>query len=313
MNRKLKDNIIRIFTDKQSRDAFIFKCFNRCGVYNNLSDEDFLKKKYKQVFGVRLNLDNPQTYNEKLQWLKLYDRKKEYTKMVDKYEVKKYVADTIGKKYVIPTIDVWNSVNDIDFDKLPKQFVLKCTHDSGGVVICKDKDKFNFIKAKKVLTKAIKKDFYKAVREWPYKNVKHRIIAEEYITDEDGQDIKDYKFYCFNGKVKCIMVNSDRNSEEVTKADYFDENFNWLNFTWGYQHSKNIPCKPQGFEEMKRIAEILSKDLIHVRIDLYYVKNKIFFGEITFYDGSGFSKIEPKEWDLKLGSYIKLPQNKEIR
>lgn len=261
--------------------------------------------------GNELNLNNPQTFNEKIQWLKLYDRHPEYTMMVDKYAAKQYVASKIGDDYIIPTLGVWTKFDEIDFDKLPNQFVLKCTHDSGGLVICKDKSTLDITAAKRKIEHCLKRKYYYIHREWPYKNVPPRIIAEKYMTDNvntsTNETLKDYKFYCFDGKVRFLMINSDRNSKMSTKADYFDRDFNWLDFTWGYEHANVRPVKPDCFDEMISISEKLSKGLPHVRVDLYECNGQIYFGELTFYDGSGFDKIEPIEWDYKIGKMLKLP------
>lgn len=271
-----------------------------------IPDKLYLKTYYSHCFKKKLDLKKPQTFNEKLQWLKLYDRKPIYTTMVDKYAVKKYVAARIGEEYIIPTLGVWDHFDDIDFDNLPNQFVLKCTHDSGGLVICKDKVSFDKKEAKRKIQNCLKRNYYLTGREWPYKNVPRKIIAEKYMEDETGQ-LRDYKFYCFNGEPKIIMINSDREIGK-TKADYFDMDFNWLDLKWGYEHALVKPLKPINFEKMKELAVVLSKNIPELRVDFYEVNNKIYFGELTFFDGSGFDKIEPKEWDKKIGDWIKLPQ-----
>nr|WP_301183545.1 ATP-grasp fold amidoligase family protein [Limosilactobacillus fermentum] len=257
--------------------------------------------------GKPLNLDNPQTFNEKLQWLKIHNRKPEYTTMVDKYAAKQYVADKIGSQYIIPTLGVWDHFDDIDFDALPDQFVLKCTHDSGGLVICKDKSRLDKKAAKRKIEYYLRRKYYYVHREWPYKDVKPRIIAEKYMTNGSSEELSDYKFYCFDGAVEFVMINSDRNSDKPTKADYFDRDFNWLDFTWGYQHAEIRPQKPKEFDEMLEIAEKLAKGLPHIRVDFYDCNGQIYFGELTFFDGSGFDKIEPLEWDYKIGKMLKLP------
>ena len=188
-----------------------FNYLSKLGFYNNLTDEEFIRRKYELITGKHLNLDHPVSYNEKLQWLKLYDKHDEYVELVDKYQVKKIVASKIGQDHIIPTIGVWNSPQEIDFDSLPNQFVLKTTHDSGGVVICDNKAKLDVNKTKKYLHKSLKRDFYKVVgREYPYKNVPRKIIAEKYMVDESGTELKDYKVFCFNGVPKFIQVDFDR-------------------------------------------------------------------------------------------------------
>lgn len=424
------------------------------GFCDSMPDEEYLKRMFKARMGRELNLENPQTFNEKLQWLKLYDRKSIYSTMVDKYAVKKYVADIIGEQYIIPTLGVWDRFDDINFDSLPDQFVLKCTHDSGGLIICKDKSKLDIGAARKKINRSLKRNFYYLWREWPYKDVEPRIIAEKYMEDRGLQELcdykffcfggqarcykvdfdrfiehhanyydmdnhilefgesaflsipgkelstskevdqmaklaeklsqdipslradfydvegkiyfgeltfypvsgfgpftkenadlkfgqwtrlpdsfgrgeiililaevivwfhpnvkrqdselKDYKFYCFDGEMKMVMINSDRKSVSGTRADYFDRQFNYLDFTWGYKHADVTPQKPKNFENMVKLAEQLSVGLKHIRVDLYNCDGQIYFGELTFFDGSGFDRIEPIEWDSKIGEWLNL-------
>lgn len=289
----------------------IFDALNYRKMLNWLPDKVFLEAAFRARFGRKLNLNNPETFNEKLQWLKLYNRKPEYTKMVDKYLVRDYVKEKIGEEYLIPLLGVWDDPEKIDFNELPMQFVLKCNHNSGlGMCICKDKNSLDINKVKEELKKGINQNYYLTSREWPYKDVPRRIIAEKYMVDESGYELKDYKFYCFDGKVKLVMINSDRMSSEKTKANYFDENYQPLDFVWGYENAEIPPQKPEKFEEMKYLAEKLSEGITHVRIDFYQTPSGIYFGEITFFDGSGFDAIEPIEWDYKIGSWIKLPLDK---
>lgn len=424
------------------------------GAYNHMSDEEYLKKTFKLSMGYPLNLDNPQTFNEKLQWLKLHDRKPIYTTMVDKFEAKKYVASIIGEKYIIPTLGVWDDPNKLDFNALPEQFVLKCTHNSGrGMYICKDKSQLtpkDIKKIRKDLSKGLAQNYYLTGREWPYKNVPPRIIAEKYMQDTDTAELRDYKFFCFGGVAKCYKVDFDRFvehkanyfsadgelmrlGEEVcppdferniqapvnlgkmkelaaklsevspflrtdfyevdgnvyfgeltfypasgfgkfiydgndellgtwiklpntgggycivyrdmlcvltlprqkssvlsdykiytfngkaklcminqdrgihTRADYFDRDYNWLAFGWGYDHADVLPAKPKNYEQMFELAEKLAAGTTELRVDFYEVNGQIYFGELTFFDGSGFDKIEPIEWDYKIGNMLKLP------
>ncbi len=278
-------------------------------------DETYLKLKWRLRFGEPLNLDNPQTFNEKLQWLKLHDRKPEYTRMVDKYEAKKYVAEKIGEEYIIPTLGVWDSFDDIDFNSLPNQFVLKCTHDSGGLVICKDKSTLDMEATRKKLEKCLKRDYYIQSREWPYKNVKPRIIAEKYMEEKGGGELKDYKLHCFNGEPKMTLVCSDRFAEEGLCEDFFDND-------WGHLPTRrpthpnaphDIAC-PKNFELMKELAKQLSKNIPFVRVDFYEIDGRVYFGELTFFPMSGMGVFVPNEWDLKLGEWmnINFRENKKI-
>ncbi len=272
-----------------------------------IPDKIYLKSRYKARIGKKLNLKNPKTFNEKLQWLKLYDRKPEYTVMVDKHEVKKYVADKIGKDYIIPILGVWDKFDDIDFDALPEQFVLKCTHDSGGLVICKDKSQLDIEQARKKIDKCLKRNYYWHGREWPYKNVKPRIIAEQYMEDEETAEIRDYKFFCFDGVAKALFIATDRsNKEEETKFDFYDMEFNHLPFTNGHPNANSAPQKPENFDKMRELAGKLSENIPHLRVDFYEVNGKIYFGELTFSHWSGMTPFEPEEWDYKLGEMIKL-------
>ena len=273
------------------------------------SDEKYIKKIFKLRVGMELNLDNPRTFNEKIQWLKLYDRKPEYTHMVDKYAVKEYVANIIGEEYIIPTLGVWDNVEDIDFDKLPNQFVLKCTHDSGGIVICSDKTKLNLKAAKAKLIRGLKKNFYVQSREWPYKNVKPRIIAEKFVEAVGHSDLPDYKFYCFNGEPIYCQVIRDRNTKET--IDFYDMEWNHMPFVGLNPIAENgaTPVvRPLKLDDMITVCQKLSKGIPFSRIDLYVVNEKVYFGEITFFPASGMGEFRPKEWNYTFGSWIKLPK-----
>ena len=273
-----------------------------------LPPKAFVITKYYLYNHKWLNLNDPQTYNEKLNWLKLYYHNPLYTTLVDKVLVKEYVAKKIGREHVIPTLCHWDSFDEIDFDKLPNQFVLKTNHDSGGIVICKDKATFDKEAAKKKLMKSLKHDYYRFSKEWPYKNVKRQILAEQYMEDESGFELKDYKWFCFDGEAKILFIASDRQVKEVeTKFDFFDVDFKHLPIINGHPNAVLPIPKPNGFEKMKELAQILSNGLPHVRIDFYDVNGQIYFGEMTFYHNSGFSVFEPDRWDKTLGSWIKLP------
>ena len=272
-----------------------------------LPDSFFVKALFYFEIGYKLNLKQPKTYNEKIQWLKLYQRDPIMTKMVDKYDAKKYVADRIGEDYIIPTLGVWDSFDNIDFEKLPNQFVLKTTHDSGGVLIVRDKSMLDRKEAREILMKSMKHDYYQKFKEWPYKNVARRIIAEKYMEDESGELI-DYKFFCFNGKVKAMFIGTDRFTKgEKTKFDFFDENFNHLPFINGYPNATRPVKRPVSFDKMKELSEVLSKDFSHLRVDLYEINGNIYFGELTFTHFSGLVPFNPIEWDYKFGEWIKLP------
>ena len=277
-----------------------------------ISERSYLKLWYQHATGENLNLDNPQTYNDKLNWLKLYDRKPIYTTMVDKYEVKKYVADLIGEKYIIPCLGVWDSPKDIDFDSLPNQFVLKVTHGGGnsGVIVCKDKAKLNKTTAIKKLSRCMTVDGSIGNKEWPYKNVKRRVIAEEYKEDSNTHELRDYKFFCFNGEPKILFVASGRGTQAEPNFDFFDMDYNRLDLKSAHPLSdvEKLPEKPKSFNEMKMIATKLSQGLPQVRLDLYEVDGHVYFGEYTFFHWAGIGSFEPKEWELKLGDWIILPK-----
>ncbi len=274
-----------------------------------IPDKPYLKLRYRARFHQRLNLKNPRTFSEKIQWLKLYDRKPEYSMMVDKCEVKKYVANLIGEEYIIPTLGVWNSFDEIDFDALPNQFVLKCTHDSGGLVICTDKASFDIEAAKKKIEGSMKAKYYYHGREWPYKSVKPRIIAEQFMEDSTTKDLRDYKFFAFKGEAKLLFIATERQEKDSeTKFDFFDMEFNHLDFRNGHPNADVTPTKPQNFDKMKELTEKLSVGIPHVRVDFYDVNGKVYFGELTFSHWSGLMPFEPHEWDEILGSWITLPE-----
>lgn len=273
-------------------------------IKNIIPDKLYLKIIYRKRLQKTLNLKNPKTFNEKLQWLKLYDRNPLYTKLVDKYEVKDYVANIIGKEHVIPTIGVYDSFDDINFKKLPKQFVIKCTHDSGGLVIVKDKNKLDIEKAKKKINKSLKKNYYYCGREWPYKNVQPRIIIEEYMEDKKTKELRDYKFFCFNGKMKFFKI--DFNRLTYHQANYYNKNGILLKFgekVCPPDYEKKLEM-PINLKKMIKLAETLSKNIPFLRVDFYEINGDIYFGELTFFPASGFGKFVPEDWDEKLGDYI---------
>ena len=267
-------------------------------------DEVYLKIIYRIKVGKKLDLTSPKTYTEKLQWLKLYDRKPVYTTMVDKYAAKQYIASIVGEEYVIPTLGVWEDFDSIDFNTLPDKFVLKCTHDSGGLVMCTNKALLDIDNARSKIEKSLKTNFYWVGREWPYKNVKPQIIAEKYMTSEDEECLTDYKFFCFNGEPRIIYVSKDKSANPTT--DFFDDNGHILPIRMRDPNSDNPPKLPKQFDDMKRIARKLSKGMRHLRVDFYIVDEKIYVGELTFYHNGGFSEVKPEEWNYKMGSMISI-------
>ncbi|MBO5827523.1 MAG: hypothetical protein J6R59_03535 [Paludibacteraceae bacterium] len=276
-------------------------------------DKLYLSLLFRLKMGYWMDWNNPKTFSEKLQWLKFYDRKPEYTTMVDKYAVKEYVAKIIGEEYIIPTLGVWDRPEYIDWDKLPQKFVLKTTHGGGGsgVVICKDKTTFDKNDAIKKLKKSLNECIYKSLREWPYKDVDRKIIAETFLEDTfshtSDYDLKDYKFFCFNGQPEFCQVISGRSNEMC--VDFY-------NMEWSHQpfhEPKDYPFsviehdKPFCINEMSRMASILSKGFSFLRVDFYEIENKVYFGELTFFPTSGYGGFNPNEWDYKFGEMIKLP------
>ncbi len=274
-----------------------------------LPDSIYIRMKYFLRMKKFLNLKNPKTFNEKLQWLKLHDRNPEYIKMVDKYAVRDYIKEKIGEEYLIPLLGVWDSFDEIDFDSLPDQFVLKCNHDSGGLVICKDKSKLDIGEARRKITRSLKSNYYWHGREWPYKNVKPRIIAEKYMSNNGDieTELTDYKFSCFNGRVDNVMLCLERSTGDV-KFRYFDKEWNLLRYDLqgkALPKGYTIP-KPEKMDEMFELAGKLSDEFRYLRVDLYCSENKIYFGELTFFPQSGFDTDILKETDELFGAYLDL-------
>lgn len=268
-------------------------------------DSRYLKLLYRVRVGRPLDLENPRTFNEKLQWLKLHDRNPLYTKLVDKAEVKQWVAERIGWDHIVPTLGVWNSFDEIEFDMLPERFVLKCTHDSGGLVICRNRATFNIDAARRKIGHALMRNFYWLGREWPYKNVRPRVLAEEYI-DAVTPEITDYKMMCFGGRARCAFTCTGR-AENDLRVDFFDLDWNHLPFTRHYPNADVPPTAPARLKDMIALSERLAEDIPFVRVDFYEVAGELYFGEMTFYPGSGFEEFTPEEWDERLGSWIELP------
>lgn len=259
---------------------------------------------FRKNIGYWPDLKTPKSFNEKLQWLKLHNRKAEYTEWVDKVKVKQYVSAKIGKEYIIPTLNVWNTVEEIDFSVLPNQFVLKCNHDSYSTVICKDKSKLDIEKTKAFLAKHMNNNFYWYGREWPYKNVEPKVFAEKYMCDTPGSDLTDYKVLCFGGVAKFVEVHKDRFGSVHTQ-DIYDRNWRLTTITQGPTSTK-AEREPKYLDEMIKFSEMLSEGVPHLRVDWYVAGGKLYFGELTFFDGSGFAKFDNPEDDLMLGSLIKL-------
>lgn len=273
-----------------------------------LDDMAFIEYMWFVNTGFWLDINNPKSFNEKIQWLKLYNRKTQYTNMVDKYEAKKYVSERLDQDCIIPTLGIWNTPEDINFENLPQKFVLKCTHDSGSVFICKDKKTFDVERVKKQLQEALNRNYYEKYREWPYRDVKPRIIAEQLLEDESSDDVMDYKIHCFNGVPKLIQVDYDRFTNH--KRNIYDAEWTYLDVEILYKTDKgHIIERPRKLEEMLMMASKLSEDMPYIRIDFYYINERIFFGEMTFHHGAGYEPIRPESFGREMGDWIDLPQN----
>lgn len=275
------------------------------------NDKLYLKYKFYLMMGYFPDLKNPKTYSEKMQWLKLHDRQSIYTQMVDKLAVKQLVREKLGEGYTIPVLGVWDRAEDIEWDKLPQRFVLKCNHDSGeGTIFCKDKSTLNKEDAIERINRSLQSDYYIHSREWPYKNVQRKVFAEEYMEDKNDsihEHLQDYKFLCFSGEPKLVYVTSGKFTKNRISTDFFDLDFNHLDIHDKDENSDTPIVKPSTFEEMKRMAKVLSKGISHVRVDFFEVNGKVYFGEYTFYNWGGFSQMRPKKWNSILGDWIKLP------
>jgi hypothetical protein len=283
----------------------------RMGLLDWLSDEKYIRLTYRLAFGRKLDLDNPKAFTEKLNWYKLYYHDPLMQKCADKYDVRDYVASTVGEQYLNECLGIWNNVDEIDFEALPNQFVLKPTNGSGDVVICNDKTTLNWEQAKKTLVQNSKRHFSSKTKEWAYYGLPYRIIGERLIKSSDENQIKDYKFFCFGGIPKFLFVGSERGTEHL-KFDFFDTDWNWLPVTNAHEHNPNLK-RPEHFGEMLDVAAKLSKPFPHARIDLYEEEGKVFFGEITFYHFGGFTRFEPDEWDFKFGEYFDIKKiSKEV-
>ena len=296
----------RILFDLFTQPRESFMTFYRRCFMNNTDDREYIENMYHIRFGRRINLDNPRTFNEKLNWLKLYNRQPIYSLMADKYEVKSFVANRIGAEYVVENYGVYDCWDDIDFDALPSQFVIKGTHDSGGAFVCKDKATFNYPKVRMAVEKNLRTNYFYPLREWPYKNIKPRIIVDRFLDDHTGKELRDYKWWCFNGKpvyMYCTIKGKD------IFENFYDMDFNLVNIDHGFPRHQPEFNKPSQFGLMKSLAEILSEGIPFVRIDFFVVKDKVFFGEFTFYDWGGMRPFAEYEQDLWLGELIVLPEH----
>ncbi len=278
------------------------------------SDELYIRLLYFFTIRKVLNLKNPKTFNEKIQWLKLYAYKKEYSTMVDKIKAKEYASKIIGEQYIIPLLGVWDSADDIDFDTLPQQFVLKCNHNSGaGMYICKDKKNIDVNKVREGLRKGLSENKFMKVREKPYRDVERKILAEKYMEDTKTKELRDYKFICVDGVVKAMYIATDRQNRSEPYFDFFDANFRHLDFKQGHPNAPIPPEKPLCFEEMKQLASKLSVGFPQIRVDLYEVNGQIYFGEMTFYHLGGITPFEPYSWDKEFGNWISLPEKTNVK
>ncbi len=288
--------------------------------YQYAGDKAYIRKKFRITMGRELNLRNPETFNEKLQWLKLYNRNPLYTDMVDKYKARDYIVNRVGEEYLIPLLGVWDDPDQIDFGALPDQFVLKCTHNSGyGTCICQHKSVLDIERVKQDLRDGLAQDYYRTSREWPYKNVQRRIVGEKFMVDESSTDptkaLIDYKVFTFNGEPKLIYVYQSvhtgaGNKPVNTYCDVFDTEWNLQPVYQNFENDKTPPARPENLELMLELSKKLSKDIPFLRVDLYEINKKVYVGEMTFYSWAGFMPFTPEEWDFKLGGWIQLPEKK---
>lgn len=275
-----------------------------------VSDEFYIKNRFRIVMGYKLNINNPQTFCEKIQWLKLHRKRRDFTQMVDKIDVKEFVTGIIGSKHIIPTIGTWNRFDEIDFNSLPDEFIIKCTHNSSKGVICHNKNELDIDRLRKRMLYYQKENYFILKREYPYKEVPHRFIAEKFLVNGNDKELKDYKFYCFNGKAEYCQLIANRSSDET--IDFYDRNWSHQEFIGlvnsNEHHSLILEKRPPQYDKMLEIADKIAKAIAHpfVRVDLYNVKGEIYFGEITFFPASGMGTFTPKEWDKKLGDMIDL-------
>lgn len=301
MNKTRLENLLKLL--KSPRQLCV-RLYQRLYMGSN-DDEQYLKSLYWLQFGRKFNIENPQSFNEKLNWLKLYCRDSLYTQLADKYEVKKYVADTIGKQYVVENYGVYNCWDEIDFSALPLQFVIKGTHDSGGAFVCRNKATFDMGKVRKCVERNLSINYFYPLREWPYRDIQPRIIVDRYLDDHTGNELRDYKFWCFNGKPTYMYCTiKGKNIFE----NFYDMNFQVVPINHGFPRHQPEFEKPQNFELMKSLAAKLSTNIPFVRVDFFEVEGNVYFGEFTFYDWGGMRPFKKYEQDLELGRLIDLPK-----
>ena len=313
--KHLFESGIKFVSDSDYR----FKILAAKGKYNDMPDEEYLKRLYKATFKKTLNLENPQTFNEKLQWLKLYYKRPDYTMMADKYAVRPYIAEKIGEEHLVPLLGVWDNADDIDFDSLPQQFVLKCNHNSGlGMCICKDKTKLDFQKVRDELKKGLAEDYSVVSREWQYRDIPRKIICEKYMKDDKQNEktgIINYKVNCFNGVPKYIYVSSNVEGKTNDRLSLLTPEWENAPFTHGrYRAFDGTPPKPLNYEKMLEYSKILSENIPYVRVDFYGIDSQLYFSELTFTIASGFTRYEPEGSDELIGSWLTLPPkwNEEV-
>lgn len=292
---------------KRYASGACFFTLARRGLLNWLPDQAYLSALWQAYYHKKLDWKNPKSFNEKIQWLKVFDRNPLYPTLVDKYSVREYIKNKVGEEYLIRLVGgPWSGFDEIDFSQLPERFVLKCTHDSGGVVICRGKDSFDMKSAREKIEKSLRRNYYWGGREWPYRDIQPRIIAEEYIGSSAGTEPTDYKLIMFGGELRCLFVTTNRFTGKKMNMTFFDTDWNQLPFERMYPTDQNTPVKPERYDEMIRIAKQLSKGLALTRIDLYEIDRKVYCGEITLYPGSGLETFQPEEWDYTLGEWLDL-------
>lgn len=310
------EKIKRTISNILSNPYMFFHYADMLGFLRYMSDEQWIKTMWRVRTGRNINLENPRGFNEKLNWIKLYDRNPQYTNMVDKYLVRDYIRDTIGEDYLFPLLGVWDNANDINFESLPNEFVLKCNHNSGeGMCVCKDKSVLNTEEVRKKIQIALGKNYYLSEREWPYKNVQPKVICEKFMKDNSPANhtgtLIDYKFHCFNGEPKFLYVGVDdisEGSKGELKLSFLD--MNWETPEYYRKDHKPMPIKvdkPKTFDEMVYVARKLSKGIPFVRVDLYSIDDKVYFSEFTFFPGGGFGFFSPEKWENLIGDWIELP------